>query len=33
MRSLDLAIQLGRPALDIGVADSLIFDMPVELGL
>ena len=31
MGSLYLTFQLRRSALDIGVADVLIFDMPVEL--
>lgn len=33
MGSLDLAVELGSSALDIGMADALIFDVPVELGL
>lgn len=33
MGPLDLAIQLRCSALDIGVADALVLDMPVELGL
>jgi hypothetical protein len=33
MRSLDLAIQLWRAALDIRAADAEILDMSVEFGL
>ncbi len=33
MGALDLAVQLRGSALDVGMADTLIFDMPVELGL
>lgn len=28
-----LCVQLGRPASNAGVTDTLIFDMPMELGL
>jgi hypothetical protein len=30
MRALDLAVQLWRCRLDVGVLDSLVLDMPVE---
>ena len=33
MGSLDLTVELGSSALDIGMADALIFDVPMELGL
>jgi hypothetical protein len=33
MGSLDFAIELRGSALDIGMADTLILDMPVEFGL
>ena len=33
MGSLDLAVELWGSALDVGMADALILDMPVELGL
>lgn len=33
MRSLDLAVQLGRARLDLGVADAEVLDLPVELRL
>ena len=33
VRSLDLTVELGRAALDIGVADTQILDMPMELRL
>ena len=33
VRSLDLAIQLRRPWLDVGMSDALVLDVPVELGL
>ncbi len=33
MGSLDLAVQLRGSALDIGVTDALVLDIPVELGL
>ena len=33
MGSLDLAVQLRSSAFDIGMTDTLILDMPVELGL
>ena len=33
MGTLDLAVELWGSALDIGMADALILDMPVELGL
>lgn len=33
MGSLDLAVQLRGTALDVGMADALVFDVPVELGL
>ena len=33
MGSLDLTVELGSSALDIGMTDALIFDVPMELGL
>ena len=33
MGSLDLAVQLWSSTFDISMADALIFDVPVELGL
>lgn len=33
MGSLDLAVQLRGSAFDVSMADALIFDVPVELGL
>src|SRR5580698_2904341 len=33
MGSFDLAIELWRAALDVGVTDALIFDVPMEFGL
>ena len=33
MGTLDLAVELWGSALDVGMADALILDMPVELGL
>ena len=33
MRPLDLAIELRRTRFDVGVANTLILDVPVELGL
>lgn len=33
VRSFDFAIQLWRAALDVGVADAMVLDMPVELRL
>ena len=33
MRPLDLAVQLRRSRLDVGVADTAVFDVSVELGL
>lgn len=33
MRAFDLAVQLRRTTLDVGVTDALVFDMPMELGL
>lgn len=33
MRSFDLAVQLRGSALDIGMSDALIFNMPMELSL
>ena len=33
MGPLDLAVQLGRTRLDVGVADAEVLDMPVELRL
>lgn len=33
MGSLDLAVQLRGSALDIGMADALVLDIPVEFGL
>ena len=33
MRSFDLAVELRRSRLDIGMADPLVLDMPVEFGL
>lgn len=33
MRTLDVAIQLRRAALDIGVANAVVLDMPVEFRL
>ena len=33
VRAFDLAIQLRRTSLDIGMADALIFDVPMEPGL
>ena len=33
VRPLDFAVKLGSSSFDIGMADTQIFDMPVELGL
>lgn len=33
MRPLDLAVQLRRSRLDAGVADTAVFDVPLEPGL
>lgn len=33
MGAFDLAVQLRSSAFDVGMADALIFDVPVELGL
>lgn len=33
MGALDLSVQLWSSAFDIGMADALIFNVPVELGL
>ena len=33
MRALDLAVQLRGAALDVGMPDALVLDVPVELGL
>ena len=33
MRAFHFAVQLGRTALDVGVADAKILDMPMELRL
>ena len=33
MRALDFSVQLRRTALDVGVSDLLILDMPMEFGL
>ena len=33
MRSLDLSVELRRAWLDVGVANALVLDMPVEPGL
>lgn len=33
VRSLNLAIQLRRSRLDVNMADAIVIDVPVELGL
>lgn len=33
MGSFDLAVELRRSALDVGVAETLVFDVPVEPSL
>ena len=33
MRALDFSVELRRAAFDVGVPDSEVFDMPMELGL
>ena len=33
VRSLDLSVEVRRARLDVGVADALVLDMPVEPGL
>ncbi len=33
VRSFDLSVELGRPALDVGVADAQILEMPMEFRL
>ena len=33
VRAFDLAVELRRPWLDVGMTDALVLDMPMELGL